>query len=71
LIVNALCGDEKYLYSGGYDKKVKAWTDLGSEKPRALGEVDVGSCVNSICCGDNDKVYIASSDGLIRSAKFS
>ncbi|XP_036672788.3 F-box and WD repeat domain-containing 11-A [Drosophila suzukii] len=71
LIVNALCGDEKYLYSGGYDKKVKAWTDLGSEKPRALGEVDVGSCVNSICCGDNAKVYIASSDGLIRSAKFS
>ncbi|XP_016985164.1 uncharacterized protein LOC108048787 [Drosophila rhopaloa] len=69
-IVNAICGDEAYLYTGGYDKKVKAWTDLGSAQPKALGEVDVGSWVNSMCCGDNNIVYIASSDGLIHSAKF-
>ncbi|KAH8294995.1 hypothetical protein KR018_005181 [Drosophila ironensis] len=69
-IVNAICGDDSFLYSGGYDKKVKGWTELGAAQPRALGEVDVGSCVNSICCGDDDIVYIASSDGVIRAAKF-
>ncbi|XP_017105199.2 F-box/WD repeat-containing protein lin-23 [Drosophila bipectinata] len=69
-IVNAICGDEKYLYSGGYDKKLKGWTDLDATQPRSLGEVDVGSCVNSVCCGENNMVYIASSDGFIRAAKF-
>ncbi|XP_017846881.1 uncharacterized protein LOC108602997 [Drosophila busckii] len=70
LIVNGICGDEAYLYSGGYDNKVKAWTDLGKSQPLALGEVDVGSCVNQICCGANNTVYIASCDGYIRCAKF-
>ncbi|XP_017036394.1 F-box/WD repeat-containing protein lin-23 [Drosophila kikkawai] len=69
-IVTSICGDEAFLYSGGYDKKVKGWTDLGSTQPKALGEVDVGSVVNSVCCGDNNMVYIATSDGLIRAAKF-
>lgn len=69
-IVTSICGDETFLYSGGYDKKVKGWTDLGSAQPRALGEVNVGSVVNSICCGDNNLVYIATSDGLIHAAKF-
>ncbi|KAM8707159.1 hypothetical protein ACLKA7_011282 [Drosophila subpalustris] len=69
-IVNSICGDEQHLYSGGYDNKVKGWTDLSASQPRALGEVEVGSCVNGICCGANNAVYIASSDGFIRCAKF-
>ncbi|XP_030371116.1 uncharacterized protein LOC115621569 [Scaptodrosophila lebanonensis] len=70
MIINSICGDEKHLYSGGYDNKVKGWNNLDASQPLALGEVDVGSCVNSICCGENNAVYIASSDGLIRCAKF-
>lgn len=69
-IMNSICGDEQHLYSGGYDNKVKGWTDLTANQPRALGEVDVGSCVNNICCGAKNAVYIASSDGFIRCAKF-
>ncbi|XP_020817646.1 uncharacterized protein LOC110191220 [Drosophila serrata] len=69
-IVTSICGNEAFLYSGGYDKKVKGWTDLGSTKPKSLGEVNVDSIVNGICCGDNNMVYIATSDGLIRAAKF-
>ncbi|EDV92682.1 uncharacterized protein LOC6563460 [Drosophila grimshawi] len=70
MIVSSLCGDEQHLYSGGYDNKVKGWTDLAAKQPKALGEVDVGSCVNFICCGTENRVYIASSDGFIRCAKF-
>ncbi|KAH8416672.1 hypothetical protein KR222_006151, partial [Zaprionus bogoriensis] len=70
LIVNSICGDEAFLYAGGYDNKVKGWTDLAGKQPHALGAVDVGSCVNAICCGANNTVYIASSDGYIRCAKF-
>uniref|UniRef100_A0A1A9WYL1 Uncharacterized protein n=1 Tax=Glossina brevipalpis TaxID=37001 RepID=A0A1A9WYL1_9MUSC len=70
MIINGICGDEKCLYSGGYDNKVKAWTDLDEKKPKALGEIDVGSCVNFLCCGNNNNVYIACSDGIIRRAKF-
>lgn len=70
LIINSICGNDKFLYSGGYDSKVKGWTNLDQEAPKALGEVVIGSCVNNICCGVNDNVYIASSDGIIRRAKF-
>lgn len=70
MIINDMCADSGNLYTGGYDSKVKGWTDLDQSKPKALGEVDVGSCVNSICCGSNNMVYIASSDGVIRRAKF-
>uniref|UniRef100_D3TS79 Hypothetical conserved protein n=1 Tax=Glossina morsitans morsitans TaxID=37546 RepID=D3TS79_GLOMM len=70
LIVNALCGDEKSLYSGGYDNKVKGWTDLDEKKPKALGEIDLGTCVNCLCCGNDNTVYIGCSDGIIRRAKF-
>ncbi|XP_037952382.1 putative E3 ubiquitin-protein ligase LIN [Teleopsis dalmanni] len=70
MIVNSICADEKFLYSGGYDNKVKGLTDLDSTKPKDIGEVDVGSCVNFLCCGSNNNVFIATSDGLIRRAKF-
>ncbi|XP_062123651.1 uncharacterized protein LOC133837022 [Drosophila sulfurigaster albostrigata] len=69
-IMNSICGDEEHLYSGGYDNMVKGWTDLTATQPRSLGEVEIGSCVNYICCGANNTVYIASSDGFIRCAKF-
>lgn len=70
MIINGICADNTYLYSGGYDGKVKAWSHLDEKTPKCLGEVDVGSCVNSICSGNNNTVFIGASDGAIRRAKF-
>ncbi|XP_013109836.1 E3 ubiquitin-protein ligase TRAF7 [Stomoxys calcitrans] len=70
MIINAFCSDGTNLYSGGYDNKVKGWTDMDQPKLKALGEVEAGSCVNALCCGTANAVYIATSDGVIRRAKF-
>ncbi|XP_053951009.1 E3 ubiquitin-protein ligase TRAF7 [Anastrepha ludens] len=70
LIVQAICGDDKFLYSGGYDNKVKGWTNFDQAKPTPLGEVEVGSCVNAIVCGANNWVYIGTLDGIVRRARF-
>ncbi|XP_058980404.1 E3 ubiquitin-protein ligase TRAF7-like [Musca domestica] len=71
MIINAICTDDTHLYTGGYDNKVKGWSDLSQGKLKALGEVDTGSCVNALCCCANNKaVYIACSDGLVRRANF-
>ena len=71
MIVQAITGNDSYLFSGGYDKKVKAWTNLSHETPTFVGEVDIENCVNGICCGPDDTtVYVAGSDGYIKRAKF-
>lgn len=70
MIINGICTDGTNLYTGGYDNKVKGWTDLDQSKLKALGEVDTGCCVNAICCGSDNAVYIAGSDGAVRRAKF-
>ncbi|CAD6994559.1 unnamed protein product [Ceratitis capitata] len=70
LIIQAICGDEKCLYSGGYDNKVKGWTNFDQSSPKALGEVEVGNCVNALVCGANNQVYIGTSDGIVRRATF-
>lgn len=70
MIIQAICGDEKCLYSGGYDNKVKGWTNFDQSSPKALGEVEVGNCVNALVCGANNQVYIGTSDGIVRRATF-
>lgn len=75
MIITAICGNRTTLFSGGYDNKVKAWSDLDKARPASLGEVDCGSCINFLCCskkeGDEHTVYIACSDGFLRKARFS
>ncbi|XP_014091625.1 uncharacterized protein [Bactrocera oleae] len=70
LIIQAICGDENTVFSGGYDNKVKGWTNLEQAIPTPLGEVEVGSCVNALVCSTLKRVYIATADGFVRKAKF-
>lgn len=67
MIVNAICGSERLIFSGGYDGKVKCLSSINEKSPKIVGEADVGSCVNSICIGENENiVYVGSSDGFLR-----
>jgi WD40 repeat protein len=70
LIVNALCGSTTEIYSGGYDNKVKRWTNIEKE-PTFGGEAAIDTCVNTICLGaEAGKVYAAGSDGLVKLINF-
>lgn len=71
MIINAIGGTDEVLYSGSYDGKLKAWTDLKEVKPALKGEVNAGSCINALCIGDDGTVYLALSDGSIKLVKFS
>lgn len=67
MIVNGICGSERFIYSGGYDGKVKCLSKITEKNPKIVGEADVGSCVNGICIGEQENiVYVGSSDGFLR-----
>lgn len=71
MIINTICGTECDLYTAGYDGKIKKWIELMQDGPLLVGEVTVGSCVNAICNGPNNTVYVADSRGMISRANFS
>ncbi|XP_055848824.1 uncharacterized protein LOC129913884 isoform X2 [Episyrphus balteatus] len=71
MIINSICGNDKFLLSGGYDGKIKCWSDIDKPKPTAVGEADAGNCINSICLGGPGTVYAACSNGIIHKAVFS
>lgn len=70
MIINSICGNESFLFSGGYDGKIKGWTDIDKTKPTAMGEADTGNCINSICLGSSGKIYAACSNGTIHKAVY-
>ncbi|XP_055380559.1 probable serine/threonine-protein kinase roco4 [Condylostylus longicornis] len=71
MIINSICGTDKTLFSGGYDKMVKMWVNIDKEC-KLGGEINLESCINSICNGENDHtIYAATSDGYIRKVAFS
>lgn len=65
MIINSICGNDNFLFSAGYDGKIKCWGDIDKSKPSAIGEADVGNCVNSICLGNGNEVYAACSNGTV------
>lgn len=66
MIVNGICGSERFIFSAGYDGKVKC-LKINEKNPQVVGEADVGSCVNGICIGEKENiVYVGSSDGFLR-----
>jgi len=70
LIINAMSGNEKTLFTAGYDGIVKMWTDI-MDTGKLSGELNIGSCVNSLCHGPNDHtVFVGTSDGKVRKALF-
>ncbi|XP_055384495.1 uncharacterized protein LOC129614120 [Condylostylus longicornis] len=70
MIINAISGNEKTLFSGGFDGIVKMWSDI-SDIGKLSGELNVGSCINSLCHGPNEQtVFVGTSDGYIRKVEF-
>lgn len=70
MIINAICGNEYNLYTGGYDGKIKKWVELESS-PQNVGEATVGNCINALCIGPNNSVFVADSRGMISRIGFS
>ncbi|XP_044757862.1 protein JINGUBANG, partial [Coccinella septempunctata] len=66
LIINTLAGgfrDGKvHLFSGGWDKNVKAWI-IQNNKIENKGSCDVGFTVNALVLGDDGIVYAAGENG--------
>ncbi|XP_055903402.1 F-box/WD repeat-containing protein lin-23 [Eupeodes corollae] len=71
MIINSIRGNEKFLFSAGYDGKIKCWSDIDKAKPTLVGESDAKNCINSICLGTDGAVYAACSNGVIHKAVFS
>ncbi|XP_050304051.1 uncharacterized protein LOC126741602 [Anthonomus grandis grandis] len=68
-IINALCGiqwgEQKFLFSGGWDKVLKKWKVINDQGLSDEGSVEVDLVINSIAAGDDNQVYAAGSDGHI------
>lgn len=74
MIINALCGSARELYTAGYDGHVKRWVDLDSAEPLFSGDAQIGSCVNALCVDENGAdgtVYVADTQGVISRVCFS
>lgn len=69
MIINTICATEDTLYTAGFDGKVKKWVDL-DKGPKLGAEIDTGKCINAICNGPNNTVYVGDSDGLIKRISF-
>lgn len=68
-IINAICATEDTLYTAAFDGKVKKWTDL-EKGPKLVGEVDTGTCLNCICIGPEETVYVGDTEGNVKQIGF-
>lgn len=64
MIINAICGNDSVLFTAGYDGHVRKWTEL-EMAPINVGDAVVGHCINALCAGPNDSVYVADTRGII------
>lgn len=71
MIINALCGTAKELYTAGWDGHVKRWVELDGREPLIAGDVSVGCCVNALCAGADGVVYVGDTRGVISRVSFS
>lgn len=71
MIINAICGNERELFTAGYDGHVKRWTELEAAEPLNVGDARIGHCVNAICEGADGVVYVADTRGMISRVGFS
>lgn len=73
MIINALCGNDKELFTAGYDGHVMRWTQLESTESVVIGDVVIGSCVNALCTNAKSvegTVYVADTRGSISRVTF-
>lgn len=65
MIINAIAGNEKEIFSGGWDGVVKRIVDI-ELTPKISGELNVNSCINCICEGnDKSTIYVGCANGNI------
>lgn len=70
LIINAVCGTNDRLYTAGYDGKVKKWVELENGAQNS-GEIETGVCINHLCNGLENTVYVGDTNGVIKRVQFS
>lgn len=65
-----MCEMDDFLFTTGYDGKVKKWKNLG-KGPVLVEEIDTGKCINAICAGPEHTVFVGDSDGFVKRLLFS
>lgn len=70
MIINAICGNNNAIFTAGYDGHVKKWTELGMDTIN-VGDAIVGHCINALCVGPDDSVFVADTRGVISRVSFS
>lgn len=69
MIIIAICGTDKEIFTAGWDGKVKKWINIDTS-PKLASEVTIGKCINTLCNGPDGTVYCGSSDGIVRCLRF-
>lgn len=70
MIINALCGNANVIFTAGYDGHVRKWTELDMV-PVNVGDAVVGHCINALCVGPDDSVFVGDTRGTISRVGFS
>lgn len=70
MIINTMCTVDDFLFTAGYDGKVKKWTNF-DKTPTLVEEIDTGKCINILCAGPNQTVFAGDSEGFFKRLQFS
>lgn len=70
MIINAMCTADEFLFTAGYDGKVKKWKDLDKD-PKLVEEIDTGKCINTLIEGPDHTVFVGDSEGFVKRLRFS
>jgi len=69
LIINAICGiseeDNKYLFTGGWDKVLKKWKLVNESTIQLIGSCPVEVVITALTSGPNGEIYVGGDDGRI------
>lgn len=70
MLINAMCAVEDFLFTAGFDGKVKKWKDL-EKGPVLVEEIDTGKCINTVIPGPEHTVFVGDSEGFVKRLQFS
>lgn len=69
MIINVMCSIDEYLFTAGYDGKVKKWKNV-ENGPELVEEIDTGKCINAMIPGPEHTVYVGDADGFVKRLQF-
>lgn len=70
MIINVFCDVDDFLFTAGWDGKVKKWKGLESELT-LVEEIDTGKCINAMTAGPDHTVFVGDSEGFVKRLRFS